>query len=76
MRQRRRSGKCCDYVARLLLIQNNLLRASSAIMPEAAPDGVFPMFLRGVTTEKYGFKKEDALIFKICQISPLKDIIN
>ena len=26
--------------------------------------------------EKYGFKKEDALIFKIGQISPLKDIIN
>ena len=26
--------------------------------------------------EKYGFKKEDALIFKIGQISPLKEIIN
>ena len=26
--------------------------------------------------EKFGFKKEDALIFKIGQISPLKDIIN
>ncbi len=26
--------------------------------------------------EKYGFKKEDALIFKIGQISPIKDIIN
>jgi len=26
--------------------------------------------------EKYGFKKEDALIFKIGQISPLKDIID
>jgi N-acyl-phosphatidylethanolamine-hydrolysing phospholipase D len=26
--------------------------------------------------EKYGFKKEDAMIFKIGQISPLKDIIN
>ena len=26
--------------------------------------------------EKYGFKKEDALIFKIGQISPLKDIEN
>tara|TARA_B100001057_G_scaffold334058_1_gene334652 strand:- start:2175 stop:3173 length:999 start_codon:yes stop_codon:yes gene_type:complete len=26
--------------------------------------------------EKYGFKKEDAIIFKIGQISPLKDIIN
>ena len=26
--------------------------------------------------EKYGFKKEDALIFKIGEISPLKDIIN
>ena len=25
--------------------------------------------------EKYGFKKDDALIFKIGQISPLKDII-
>jgi len=25
--------------------------------------------------EKYGFKKEDALIFKIGQISPLKEII-
>ena len=26
--------------------------------------------------EKYGFKKEDAIIFKIGQISLLKDIIN
>ena len=26
--------------------------------------------------EKYGFKKKDAIIFKIGQISPLKDIIN
>ena len=26
--------------------------------------------------EQYGFKKEDALIFKIGQISPLKEIIN
>ena len=26
--------------------------------------------------EKYGYKREDALIFKIGQISPLKDIIN
>ena len=26
--------------------------------------------------EKYGFSQEDALIFKIGQISPLKDIIN
>ena len=28
------------------------------------------------SAETYGFKKEDALIFKIGQISPLKDIIN
>jgi N-acyl-phosphatidylethanolamine-hydrolysing phospholipase D len=28
------------------------------------------------SAEKYGFKKEDALIFKIGQISPLKEIIN
>ena len=26
--------------------------------------------------EKYGFKKEDVLVFKIGQISSLKDIIN
>jgi len=26
--------------------------------------------------EKYGFKKNEALIFKIGQISPLKDIID
>jgi L-ascorbate metabolism protein UlaG (beta-lactamase superfamily) len=26
--------------------------------------------------EKYGFKKDDALIFKIGQVSPLKNIIN
>ena len=26
--------------------------------------------------EKYGFNKEDAIIFKIGQISPLKEIIN
>ena len=28
------------------------------------------------SAKKYGFKKEDALIFKIGQISPLKEIIN
>ena len=28
------------------------------------------------SAEKYGFKKDDALIFKIGQISPLKEIIN
>ncbi len=28
------------------------------------------------SAKKYGFKKEDALVFKIGQISPLKDIIN
>ena len=26
--------------------------------------------------DKYGFKKEDAVIFKIGEISPLKDLIN
>jgi hypothetical protein len=26
--------------------------------------------------EKYGFKKEDAIIFKIGQITPLKNIVN
>lgn len=31
-------------------------------MPEAAPDGVFPMFLRGVTTEKYGFKTGEGVM--------------
>jgi L-ascorbate metabolism protein UlaG (beta-lactamase superfamily) len=28
------------------------------------------------SAENYGFKKDDALIFKIGQISPLKEIIN
>jgi N-acyl-phosphatidylethanolamine-hydrolysing phospholipase D len=28
------------------------------------------------SAEKYGFKKDDALVFKIGQISPLKEIIN
>ena len=25
-------------------------------MPESPPKGIFPMFVRGVTAEKYGFK--------------------
>ena len=35
-----------------------------------------PPFRFKKNAEKYGYKKEDVLIFKIGQISPLKDIIN
>lgn len=31
-------------------------------MPEAAPKGIHPLFLRGVTAEKYGFKVGDGIM--------------
>ena len=31
-------------------------------MPEPAPPGIMPLFLRGVTAEKYGFKTGDGVM--------------